>query len=292
MDEQQPHDEWWSEGPVFSTTDRGSKITTIAPGERIGRFTPGLAVGAVLTCATWTGLAFAGLPRILGGGYTAPAIDGPARSWWWLALSFLGVVGLMVATPWFYGASKRRFGQQSIGFGLSVAVAAAGFLVAGVVHLRMIADYAASLPPDTPSWERPDATIALMFTAVALAAFVGVLAWLPFAFFRARRRQRQIVRLRETGRRFTGEVDSLDFKREWIAGRPQFDATIRYALGGETRTFRAAMATDSDRVPLPGFPVRIMVGERGATLVEPDLDRPAAFDTDTDYTQPSGGGGG
>lgn len=277
---------------MFSTTDRGSRITTIAPGERIGRVTPGLAVGAVLTCATWTGLAFAAYPRVLGDGYTAPAIEEPAQSWWWIALCVLGVVALMVVAPRFYGALERRFGQQTFSFGFSAALAAVGFLIAGAANLRMIADHRASLPPGTPSWEGPDGMIVLIFTAASAVAAAGLLLWLPFAFFRARRRQRQVIRLRESGRRFTGEVDSLEFRHEWIAGRPQFDATIRYALGGETRTFRAAMATASGRVPLPGFPVRIMVDERSATLVEPDLDRPAAFDAETDYTEPSGGGGG
>ncbi|SDC96408.1 hypothetical protein [Glycomyces harbinensis] len=287
MGEQQPHDEWWTSGPVFSTTDQGSKITTIAPGAPLGTLTPKLAAGAALTCATWAGLAFAVIPRTMGSGNVVPWVDEAAHSWWWIALSVVGIIGLVSAAPSFYGTLVRRFGQQTFGFGCSVAIAAAGFLAAGLVHLRMIAVYRAS----TPSAAGPDDTIVLIVTAVACAILATGLVWLPFAFFRARRRQRRIIGLRETGTRFAGEVDSLEFKNQWISGRPQFDATIRYALDAETRTIRAAMATVSDRVPLPGFPVRVMVGD-GAALVEPDLDRPAAFDPDTDqYTQPSGGGG-
>lgn len=292
-DEQARHGRWWESGPIFSTTDRGSRITTVAPGERVGRFTPGLFAGTVLTAAAWTGLAFVGYPRLLGRGITAPGIEELASNWWWIGVTAVGVVLMFAATTGLYGAVAKRLRQQSAAFALCVTAAGFGCFAAGVLHLRILAKHLESLPADTPSWERPDAVILLLFTGIGLVAFVGGALWTPFLFLTAQRRQRAILRLRQSGHRYVGEVAATEFKNLWINGWPQFEVAIRYEAAHVRDTFDAVMSTRSHRVPLPGFPVVIRVGAKGATLVEPDPDRPGAFDKDYDrYIEPSGGGGG
>ncbi|THV23558.1 hypothetical protein [Glycomyces paridis] len=290
---QERHGQWWESGPVFSTTDRGSKITTIAPGKRAGRFTTGLTIGTVFTALVWTGLAFLGYPRIFRAVHTAPAIEEMAATWWWLVLAVLAVLFMLLANLGLYGAVEERFGQQSAGFTVCVAAAGFGCFVGGALHLRLLASAIAAMPPSTPSWDRPDGVVLLLFTGSGLFGFLGAGLAAPFVLLRASRRQRTILRLRESAHRYPGQVVATDFRKQWIAGRPQFKVVIEYETPHLRGRFDTAMATQSDRVPLPGFPVLVSVGDASETLVEPDPDRPGAFDPDNSrYQQSSGGGGG
>ncbi|WP_035748262.1 hypothetical protein [Glycomyces sp. NRRL B-16210] len=292
-DETAQPEHWWEAGPIFSTTDRSSKITTIAPGEEIGRFTPGIAVMALLTAASWTGLAFMGYPRLIGADEVSPAFDEPASHWWWIALTVLGVVLMFPTTGGLYGALRKRFRQQSAGLTVCFTAASLGFVVAGLIHLRLTVRYLDSLPPEAPSSERPGTTFLLVLTGLALIVFVGGAVRTPFLLFRIRRRQRSIVELRRSGFRYAGEVAGTEFDRRWVDRWPQFKVTIRYEGPNPENTFDAVMTTQSHRVPLPGYPVVVSVGEQGTTLVEPDPERPGEFDRDYDqYVEPSGDGGG
>lgn len=292
-DEAAQPEQWWEKGPIFSTTDRTSKITTIAPGEEVGRVTPGIVVGVLFTAATWTGLAFMGYPRLLGPSGVSPSFDEPASNWWWIAITILGVVLMFPATATLHEAVRKRFRQQSAGLTVCATAASLGFVVAGLIHLLLIARHLETLPPEAPSGDRPITAILLAITAVALIAFLIGAVRTPFLLFAIRRRQRSIVELRRSGFRYAGEVAETEFNRRWVDRWPQLKVTIRYEGPNPENTFDAVMTTQSHRVPLPGFPVVVAVGEDGTTLVEPDPDRPGEFDRDNDqYVEPSGDGGG
>jgi hypothetical protein len=48
--------DWWEHRPVFSATDKASRITGLAPGRAPGRLTVGLLVLALVSAAAWAAL--------------------------------------------------------------------------------------------------------------------------------------------------------------------------------------------------------------------------------------------
>lgn len=283
-------DVWWESGPVFSTKNRGSNITTISPGQSVGRFTLGLGAAAVWSAAVWAALAYLAFPRMLEH-EVVPSIAEAAKQWWWVFLIAALVILMFGSTTWLYDETERRFGQQTTAFALAGSAASAGIAAAGVLHLVLVSNYLQSQPAEVEAWKLPDATIVLIFTVAALLFFAVGLLCLPFVIWRARRQQRMIVRIRQTGRRYQGELTQVAFRNEWIAGRPQFRVQVRYDTPDGSRLVQAAMATSSERVPLGGSPVIVLVDARGDTLIEPDPERPLAFDPQSErYHEPSGGG--
>lgn len=279
--------DWWEHGPLFSTTDRGKKITALAPDESPGRLTAGLAALILAVAAAWTALAYLGLAWIPGVTTGQPGLGERPTTWWWITLFVLALKAIGLFSWGLHQMVRRKFGQRSFAKGVVATVGTLGFTAGAALH---VAGYAATLAEgERFRGERePDLLVVIALLALLLLAFRLLRS--SFALLRVMRRQRQIQRLRASGRRFDGEIEATDFHRRWAEDRPQFDAMIRYEADGVSRVFRAAMVTSFDRVPLPGFPVRIMVDERSATLVEPDVERPGyEFDSDwAHYAKPSG----
>ncbi|THV23566.1 hypothetical protein [Glycomyces paridis] len=285
--EQRKREDWWELGPVFSTTDRGARITSLDPSREPGRFSGRLVAFTVGGALAWTAFSYLGFAELPDVGATQPGLHDRARTWWWVVLIVLALKASGLATWRLRGEAQRQFRQQSVVKGLALVVASFGITAGAALHF---AAYASALGDGEANVEPP---AIMLFLAVPFASVLAVRApWVPFALWRVQRRQRRIQQLRGTGRRFDGEVASLRFTESWAGGKPRFEVLIRYEHAGVRRDFSTAMVTDADRVPLPGFPVRIMVDERSATLVEPDGDRPG-YDFESNwakYVQPSGDG--
>lgn len=280
---------WWDLGPVFSTTDRGSGITSLAPGRGPGRFTPQLTTALAGATLSWTAVSYLVLAELPGMDASRPGLHDHARTWWWIGLIAVAFAALGIAGPRLRALARVQFGRPAAVRGLAFAAGALGSTAGAALHS---AGYAATLADGERFFGERAPVLLICVTALVLIALVVGMVQAPSALWLARRRQRLIRRLRATGRRFDGEVESTRFRRRWAEGRPLFDVVVRYEHAGSRRTFSAAMATSADRVPLPGFPVRIMVDERSATLVEPDVDRPG-YDFETDgsaYAEPSDNG--
>ncbi|MCD0447224.1 hypothetical protein LO763_26770 [Glycomyces sp. A-F 0318] len=287
--ERRRRDHWWELGPVFSTTDRGAGITSLAPGRAPGRFTPPLLAALAGTALLWTAVSYLGLAELPGMDASRPGLHDRARTWWWIGLIVVALAAAGSARLRLVTLTRVQFGRQSVARGLAFAAGALGITAGAALHL---AGYASTLADGERFFGERAPVLLMLVTAPVLIALVVGMVHAPSALWRARRRQRLIQRLRDTGRRFDGEVESTRFRRRWAEHKPLFDVVIRYEHAGSRRTFSTAMATNADRVPLPGFPVRIMVDERSATLVEPDVDRPGhAFETGgTAYVKPSDSG--
>ncbi|WP_030154729.1 hypothetical protein [Glycomyces sp. NRRL B-16210] len=277
---------WWERGPVFSTTDRGRKITVLAPGERPGRLTAGLAALFATAAAAWTALAYLGLAWLPGVLTSQPGLGERPTTWWWIVLFVLSLKAVGLSSWGLHALVRRRFGQRSFAKSVVATAGTFGFTAGAALH---VAGYAATLADGERFRGERVPDLLVLIAVLALLLLAVRLLWLVFALLRVKSRQRLIHRLRAKGRRFDGEVESTDFHRKWSDERPQFDVMIRYEADGVGRAFRAAMITSFDRVPLPGFPVRIMVDERSATLVEPDVER-SGYEFDSDwahYAKPS-----
>lgn len=277
-------EKWWDEGPIFSAQDRGGKITSLAPGERVRPFSLGLLVLMLFAAATWTVLVVLWLPRGLQYGRPAAMVDA-AVGWTGTALLFGALLAMLVGTYATYAVAHRLFHQVGIAW-VSAALPAAGGVFAGcwLDGIRVSASVGEGV--------FPDGTIQLIFMGVAATALVGLLIWMPFAIARALRRSRLITGLRQNGRRYEGEVVTIGRPDGTLLGLNQFRKG-EVAFDGGRRRVEVAMATDHTRVPLPAFPVVVYTGLRDAIHVDPDPARPWNFDPDTAkyYSSADGGGG-
>lgn len=275
---------WWEDGPVFSAQDRGGKITSLAPGERVRTFTAGLLALMIFSAATWTAVFVLWLPRGLRYGRPAAMVDA-ALGWSGSALLFGALLVTLVATYATYAVGHRRFRQVDIAW-VSAALPAAGGVLAGcwIDGVRVSAAVGDA--------DGPDGTIQLIFMGVAATALVGMLIWMPFAVTRAHRRSRLITALRRDGARYDGEVVTIGQPDGTLLGLNQFRKGEVVFDGGRRRV-EVAMSTRSSRVPLPSFPVLVFTGTGGAIHVDPDPARPWQFDPDTSkYSSSADGGGG
>lgn len=287
---------WAREGPVFSTTHRDSLITILPPGNEPGRVTAALVGVAALAAAAWAAMSYLGLASLLSIGSGWPDLNAHATTWWWITLAVLSLHATGLATWRLHRRVLERFGRRRFVRWVRVTCASLGLAVGaalvliGYGALDGEAPTVAAVLDGEGFWSQTPVFLLLVVAVPAGAVAVVGLCWSPFSMRLVRRRQRLIERLRASELRFDGEVESTSFRRRWDDGFPQFDAVIRYEAGGVRRTFSAAMTTSAGRVPLPGFPVRIMVDEQSATLVEPDDVRPG-YDFDpaaAKYVEPSG----
>jgi len=278
-------EEWWEDGPIFSTRDRGGKITALAPGQRVRAFSPGLLALMALSSAVWCAVFVLWLPRgPLQNDHPAAMVDA-ALSWTGTALLVCAVLAMLVGTYATYAVAHRLFRQIDLAWISSALSAAAGILAGCYIDsIRMGAAVGEAASPD--------GTVPLILMLSAAAALVAMLVWMPFAIARARRRSRFITSLRQHGERHEGELISIGRADGTTLGLNQFRQGEVVFAGG-TRRVGVAMSTSSSRVPLPPFPVLVFTGESGAVHVDPDPAHPWPFDPDTaKYSSSADGGGG
>lgn len=257
---------------MFTTRHRGSPVTTLALHGRTRGVGARLGLAWFGSAVLWTGMWAALLLRHA----RIVDLDAVTRSHLSAGCIIAGFA-LVFVSGWWHGAVVKRLGHHRAALAGTATAAATGATAAGIVLQQAFGGRGGLLP-------------AFTWTASALAALAC--AWAVAALRRARRRQELALWLRAHGRRHRGELDEVHFRRLWILERPQFYVGVRYRDGGQVRRLRAAMSTLHFRVPLPGYPVWVMVGPQGETLVEPDLTRPRAFDGSTDYRPHSPAGDG
>ena len=306
---------WWIDGPVFSTRARGSLITTHKPGAEPGRMPADAWVRAALTVLLWAGAGYLVLPRILPG-VTTPltvAMSGSWRFWAVLAIFFLSVAAFG-GTFGLYTRLLDRYGQAFASTITAGAAIALGVGIAAEVHRRLLNDYVEMIPLGERHAQQVDMTIMSIVVLVVAAFIVFSVLVVPFAVSGAVREQRRIASIRATGAHHVGTLGRVGHCHQRVAGLCQFDVTVRFGDGDGVRDVAAQMATSPTRVPLPGTKVVVIVSpptaadiqprpararsRRHATtapealLIEPDPTHVIAFDPNVErYAESSGAGG-
>lgn len=276
--------DWWDHRPVFSVTDKGSRITGLAPGRAPGRLTPRLLVPALLTFTAWAAVALLGSAAL---GCTTSAGCGADVGAGWLVggLLVLGYLALLV-TVGLAEHARERFGQRRAASLFRLVPVLAGVTVGAGAGAAVAAG------PDRAEGVRqaldgvPGTEATLVSAAVAvLAALWGltVVARLPSALRHARERQQRIERLRRDGHRYAGRLQ-LGGVRFWLHNDPELDVTVSYDSPAGRHEVRARMRTSPDRVPADGSGVVVLTDLQGAVHLELDHDAEPVFEPEQRYT--------
>ncbi|WP_240419978.1 hypothetical protein [Paenibacillus periandrae] len=276
--------------PLFSTTDKGGRMTVLRPGRRVGRTAP-LLPWLLAAAALWALTGSVPFGALLG---LAPT---PAIS---MLLGHPVTVGVAVvllfvaigATIGVYSQAIEQFGQTRVA-GLFARLAVTGGLAvsAGVLLLWTLT----SDPSRSFDFEAiaTSPTIPLEFGAVVGA---GLALWAAIALLRllgsiahARRRQADIERLRVEGSSFTGTLTAVNFTNSWLFNFPVFTVEVGYIVDGAPRVVSAHMRTSADRVPVVGSRMLVLIDDGGTSHVELDPSNGATFEPDVGkYAAPDG----
>ncbi|GAA1531346.1 cytochrome b561 [Microbacterium ginsengiterrae] len=291
---------WWVDGPIFSTDRRGERITSLAPGARPGALGTGTVLRAIAVFAFWAIFGFFALSRVAVP-FPVPWVEEMSQQWWWYVI--VGVGALMLAvlgTFGLYSTVLARFGQHRVAALVVGFPATLGVSVALLAHLRIFAVYLSDPPSGVPAWQLPDPEVTMIFAAVAVVVAVALLLAIPFVGAAARRAQRRIAHMRETGTRTTGTLKQRIFTHTQIGTLSQFETVVEVELPEGPVRVKAHMSTAPGRVPLVGEPLAVFFARRTVRgrvrtdcLIEPDDARPLRFESDSSqFTVASDGGGG
>lgn len=267
--------------PLFSTTDKGGRMTVLRPGRRVGRAAP-LLPWLLAAAALWALTGSVPFGALLG---LAPT---PEIS---MLLGHQVTVGVAVvllfvatgATVGVYSRAVEQFGQNRVA-GLFATLAVTGGLAvgAGVLLLWMLAsdpsrpfdlEAIATSPTIPPEFGAVVGAGFALWAAVALLRLLGSIA-------HARRRQADIERLRVKGSSFTGTLTTVSFTNCWLFDLPLFTVEVGYIVDGAPRVVSAHMRTSADRVPVVGSRMLVLTDDRGTTHVELDPSNGATFEPD------------
>ncbi|PZF83340.1 hypothetical protein [Jiangella anatolica] len=274
--------------PILSTTDRGARMTELAPGQPVGRVRAGHVLLLLIGAAAWAAAASVPYAALLG---LAPSHDlymAMGSPW---AVGAAAVTAFVAATitATLHGQLRETFGQSRVAglfSGLSVLLGLCGSAIGWTV-----AGYAAE---PTPAFDldriatSPEIPRELGVLAGALVTLLTLLllARLALAVPHARARQVTIERLRRTGTRYEGTIAARVFLQSWLWDLPQFTVQVSYA---DRRVVTVYMRTDPPRVPVLGSPVVVLADSAGAVHVEFDPDTPLTFETEYQKYVPSEG---
>ncbi|MCD2262484.1 hypothetical protein K3888_07185 [Dietzia aurantiaca] len=239
-----------------------------------------------------------------------------SESWWFWVLTagFFLVVAAFAGTFGMYSRLLGHYGQTlapSLATGMATA---SGAGIAAEIHRRMVIAHLGPIPVGDRHAEKVDVTILAIAVSAAAAFVLFCELVLPFAAAEATSEQRRIARIRATGTRYAGTLDTVEYRHERVAGMCQFDVTVRFGVYDDLRHVTVRMTTWPTRVPLPGTAVVVIVASpespgagpnpvrrrwlrRAAAvnqsiLVEPDTAHDIEFDPNVNlYTESSGGGG-
>ncbi|MEK4849041.1 hypothetical protein NST04_04090 [Paenibacillus sp. FSL H7-0756] len=276
--------------PLFSTTDRNGRMTTLQPGRRIGRVAPVLP-WLFATAVLWALTGSVPFGALLGLAPT-PAVN-----------IFLGhpvtvivaVVLLIVsigATSGLYSSAAQQFGQTRVaGLFRTLGVTGGLTVIAGALLLWTLTSNPSQpfdLEAIATSPTIPKELGAVVGAACALWAAIALLR-LPGSTAHARRRQADIERLRVEGSSYTGTLTAVNFTNSWLFHYPIFTVEVNYIVDGASRVVSAHMRTSSDRVPVVGSRMIVLTDERGTIHVDLDPAGGAVFEPDVDKYAPSDG---
>lgn len=267
--------------PLFSTTDKGGRMTALLPGRGVGHATP-LLPWLFAAAALWALTGSVPFGSLFGLAPTPeismllghPVTVGVAVLLLFVAIGVTGGV---------YLRAVEQFGQTRVA-GLFVSLAIAGGLVviAGVFLIwTLISDPSRpfNLEAIGTSPTIPPELGAVIGAAFALWATIALLR-LPGSIAHARLRQSDIERLRVEGCSFIGTLTTVSFTNCWLFDLPIFKVEVGYIVEGTPRVISAHMRTSSDRVPLVGSRMLVLTDDRGTTHVEVDLSNGTTFEPD------------
>ncbi|WP_157574413.1 hypothetical protein [Jiangella muralis] len=283
-----PHDvdsaDWWDHRPVFSATDKGSRITGLAPGRAPGGLTPRLLVSALLTFTTWAAVTLLGSVS-LGCTTSAGCVAGVGAGWLIGGALVVGYLALYV-TVGLAEHARGRLGQRRAASLSYLAPLLAGITVGAGAGAAVAAgsDPAEGMRQALDGVPGTEATLISAVVAV-LAALWGltVAARLPSALRHARERQQRIERLRRDGRRYAGRLQ-LGGIRFWLHNDPELDVVVTYDSPAGRHEVPARMRSSPDRVPKNGSRVVVFTDPRNAVHIELDRDAQPAFEPEQRYT--------
>ncbi|WP_344239074.1 hypothetical protein [Kribbella hippodromi] len=283
--------DWWDYRPVFSTVDKGGRITGLAPGERPGQLTGRLLISSALCFIGW-GIASLLGTSLLCGGTSAPAgscavdVPGEVPVGWAIVAAIIGGYLTLFVTTDVTEQARQEFGQRRVASFLRSAPLLAG-LVAGAAISVVTA-----LRIDTAETIRRTTQGLVGTEAIAISAALAILAglwWiavvlrLPGALLHAHRRQTTIERLRRDGHRYDGQVRLGDIIY-WLGNNPELHVTIEYDSPAGHHQRRARMRTSPDRVPVDGSRVIVYDDLRGDVHVELNRAARPAWAPEARYT--------
>lgn len=276
--------DWWDHRPAFSVSDKGSRITGLAPGRPAWQRAPRLLWAALLCFVAWAAVALLG-SSVFCGGTSRECLADVGQGWLIGGFIVLGYLALL-ATVGLAERARERFGQRRAAslFYLTPLLAGvtvgsgAGAAVALGSGWREGAQRALAGVPST------EAVLVSAVVAV-LAAVWGlvVAAQLPAALRHARKRQETIERLRRDGRRYAGTV-RLGEVRVWLHNDPELDVTVTYDSPAGRHEVAARMRSSTERVPKDGSRVVVLTDLQGAFHIELDPDVEQVFEPEERYS--------
>lgn len=277
---------WWDYRPVFSVTDKGSRITGLAPGQPPGGITPRLLGSALLTGTAWALMTLLGSLVLCGATSTECLVD-VGQGWLIGAFLVLGYLTLQITID-LTADARDRLGQPRAASLFCLAPRLAGTTVGA--GLGAVGAFSA-LGPDTAENVRrvldaltgTEAVIVSTVVAV-IAALRGlfVAARLPAALRHARNRQETIERLRREGHRYAGRLQ-LGRVRIWLHNDPELDVTVTYDSPAGRHGIAARLHSSPERVPKDGSKVVVLTDLHGAVHLELDRDAEPEFEPEQRY---------
>ncbi|HWD77465.1 MAG TPA: hypothetical protein VG497_01230 [Kribbella sp.] len=283
--------DWWDDRPVFSASEKGSRITGLAHGESPGHVTTRLVTLGGVCFVAW------GAASLLGTSWLCNASSAPRETcavefpsgvplFWRIAATVVAAYLLLSFSLVFGEQARERLGQSRaagllVGSALlaGIAVGAAfstvtGFSVDPSGTLRRTLDFRIG----TEAY-----AISAALALVAVLWWMLVLARLPAALVTARERQLTIERLRRDGHRYTGTV-TLGRIVFWLGQSPELEVTIAYDSPAGAHEIAARMRTSPDRVPTNGSKVVVLDDLRGDVHIELDPEATPSFEPSGRYT--------
>ncbi|RNL64355.1 hypothetical protein EFK50_07455 [Nocardioides marmoriginsengisoli] len=276
---------------MFSATDKGGRITGLAPGQRPGTTSAVLWISAGLCFAAWGAAAFLGSSALCSG-TSMPAsrcsvgVDGG----WLIALVGVTAFAAQWVTTDLADRARVRLGQSRAASLLWSTVLLIGGAAGGFVAV------ARQLGPDPAevlrrTFDFQIGTESVFITGVvAIAALLWGLvtaARLPAGLRYARARQADIERLRRDGSRYVGRL-RLGEIIYWLGSNPELHVTVDYDSPGGAREARARMRTSPDRVPADGSAVLVFTDHAGTVHLELDPSAETVFAPEDRYTATDG----
>jgi hypothetical protein len=275
--------DWWEHRPVFSATDKASRITGLAPGRAPGRLTVGLLVLALVSAAAWAALTLLASTVLCSD--SAGCFPDVGQGWLIGGLIVLGYATLHVTVD-LADRARNRLGQRRAASLFYLTALLAGIAVGAGARA------VSGLGPDPEETLRRTldgrlGTEGVFISAVlAIAAAVWwltVAARLPGALRHARERQATIERLRRDGYRYTGVLHLGDI-RFWLHNAPELDVTVTYESPAGLHEIAARMRTTPDQVPKDGSRAVVLTDLQGGLHIELDRDAEPEFEPEERYT--------
>ncbi|MFI8523957.1 hypothetical protein ACIGB8_05905 [Promicromonospora sukumoe] len=272
----------WEHRPMFSATDKGSRITWLAPGHSPGRVTPRMWTTALLCLVAWAAATLAGSSVLCAATSTECTVT-VGQGWLIGGALVLGYLAVLVTVN-LGERAQDQLGQRRAASmfylaplltGITVGAAAGADLALGAdQRLRQVLDGV------------PGTEAVLVSAVVAVLAGlwgVVVLVRLPGALRLARHRQETIARLRREGQRYTGRL-TLGRVSHWLHSDPELDVTVTYDSPAGRHEVAARMRTSPNRVPRNGSSMIVLTDLRGAVHLELDLDAGPVYEPEERYT--------